>query len=321
MANLTNDPTSCIASVEQASMQGGIPLAYPANLASDGESKAISFFVVKYDKTKAGRQETMSVPLSKIYLPVPPELSTGDALDYEEFSAPLLQNIAESANAAVQGRWKEVGTNTLSAMGIMANSALAQDAKYMQSLAGMVVNPRNTNLFKSPKAREYQFTYRFIATSFDESRRIDAIIKRFRYHAYPDVVAGEGVFYVPDIFLIAIKNYVGGEWIENEYMFKPLPCALIGMAVSYNGNSSVAFFKSSGAPVEVTLTLSFVEMELDNKQELDARYNKQVLDVNTITTTTPEDVQKGGSGTKDATKSNVIQQVFGDPFRQGKGII
>lgn len=274
MASYYEDPTISIAFTEEHSNEFGVPLVYPSDLAQNGETKAISFYAIKYKKDTIGRQEKSSEVLSRIYLPVPTELNAGDAQNYEEFSAPLLQNLVQGIEAIYKGNVGNAGASIVSAAVNVVDKVFGQDAKYAQSQAGQTVNPKNTNLFKSPKAREYQFAYKLIARNPEESIIINEIIKRFRYHSYPNVNTGEGIFQVPEIFLIEVKqyNYLTSGWEENEYMFKPLPCALVAMSVQYNGDSPVAFYKGSGAPVEVTLTLNFIEMELDNKKQLAERY-------------------------------------------------
>lgn len=274
MASYYEDPTISIAFTEEHSNQFGVPLVFPSDLSRNGETKAISFYAIKYKKDAIGRQEKSSEVLSRIYLPVPTELNSGDAQNYEEFSAPLLQNIYQSLEGIYNNNVQNAGASAVSAAAVMVDKVFGQDAKYAQSQVGQTVNPKNTNLFKAPKAREYQFAYKLVARNPDESKIINEIIKRFRYHSYPNVNTGEGIFQVPDIFLLEIKQYnpLTLGWEENEYMFKPLPCALVAMNVQYNGDSPVAFYKGSGAPVEVTLTLNFIEMELDNKKQLAERY-------------------------------------------------
>lgn len=289
MASYYNDPTISVSMTEESSREFGIPLVYPSDLSQNGETKAVSFYAVNYKKNTIGRQEKSSNVLSRIYLPVPPELSTGDALNYEEFSAPLLQNVVNTLTNIYDANMQGVLANGVSAAANVVDKVFGQDAKYAQSLAGQTVNPRNTNLFKAPKAREYQFAYKLVAKNYDESKIINEIIKRFRYHSYPDVNTGEGIFLVPDIFLIDIKRYnpLTMGWEDNEYMFKPLPCALVAMNVQFNGDSPVAFYKGSGAPVEVLLTLNFVEMELDNKKQLSERYYDNTDVVKNFTTQQP----------------------------------
>lgn len=293
MASYYEDPTITVRFKEDHSREFGIPLVYPNDLSLNGESKAISFFAVKYKKDRIGRQEKTSEVLSRIYLPVPPELNSGDAQNYEEFSAPFLQNMVQSIQDAWNGNLRSAAANATSTVAVMVDRAFGQDAKYGQSQMGQTVNPRNTNLFKAPKAREYQFSYKLIANNQNESKTINEIIKRFRYHSYPNVNIGEGIFQVPDIFLINIKRYDSQSlgWEDNDYMFKPLPCALIAMNVQYNGDAPVAFYKGTGAPVEVTLTLNFVEMELDNKKQLAERYYGNSPVINSFTDSKPDPVE------------------------------
>jgi hypothetical protein len=141
------------------------------------------------------------------------------------------------------------------------------------SLTGNSINPRNTNIFKTPTAREHKYTYKLIARSQEESIIIRKIINRFRYHAYPDTKLDTAIYAAPDLFEISFKYNDKDFDDKNTFLFHPLPCALVAIAVAYNGSSTPIFFQQTGAPVEVTLSLVFKEMELDTKAKLTQRYD------------------------------------------------
>lgn len=265
---MANDPTSKISAKEFDKQVAYNPLTYPYDLGQDGngETKAICFKAFKYNKEISGRFE-LKEPVATFYLPVPLNLNSGDAMDYEDFSATMLQNVLGAAKSALTGG-ETTMDNILGAVGAGLVALGKSDAKLAEATAGVIVNPRNANVLKSPKSREYQFVYKMVAVNEEESRRINEIVNRFRYYAYPDVSESEAFFVAPEIFEIDIINKVGDTWIKNPYMFSPLPCALVAMNVAYNDSAPVSFFMKSGAPVEVVLTLNFLEMELDNKAQL-----------------------------------------------------
>lgn len=251
---------------------------YPADLGSQEESKYTIFNIYQYEKKEVNKVEHR-FHLGSIILPIPPELSNTDSLNYEEFSAPLLQSVyaygsadsLEAAASAMGSVGAIVGAAALSKFG--GGNLINQVA----ALKGASINPRNTNIFKNPTAREHRYTFKMIAKSENESIYIRQIVNKFRYHAYPDTAfADEAIYLSPDLFIISFKVGNASPDDEDSYLFHPLPSALVALSVSYNGTSSPIFFRDSNAPVEVTMQLVFREMELDNKTKLRKRYTKNI---------------------------------------------
>lgn len=251
-------------------------LAYPLDIGSQGESKYTIFNIYQYNKSQVNKVE-LKLPLGSIILPIPPELNNTDSLNYEEFSAPLIQagfayGSAEdlgSAFSALGGSAAIVGASFLSKVPGGENAV-----NQVAAIGGASVNPRNTNIFKNPTAREHRYTFKMIAKSEQESIAIRKIVNKFRYHAYPAVSSSTEIIYLsPDLFEISFKVGNASSFDKDSYLFHPLPSALVALSVSYNGNSSPIFFRNSNAPIEVTIQLVFREMELDNKTKLLKRYN------------------------------------------------
>lgn len=293
---MTDSPTKKIEDAEALQLAKTKILAYPLDIGSQNESKYTIFNIYEYKKTDVNKAE-FKTALGSIVLPIPPELNNSDSLNYKEYSAPLLNALFEfgasdtlgDAATALGGAGSVLGSQVLNAgfrvnkMNISGENLVNQ----VSALAGVSINPKNTNIFVSPSAREHKYAFKMVAKSEEESKAIRQIINKFRYHSYPDAVSNDEIIYKsPDLFTISFK--VGRESSDDKdsYLFHPLPSALVAMSVSYNGTSSPVFFQSTNAPVEVTLQLVFKEMELDNKAKLLERYN--------IHGTTPS---TGGGGT------------------------
>lgn len=276
---MTN-PTKKINDKESLSKGRTQQLVYPLDLGSQGEPKYTIFRIFQYSKTQVNKVES-STQLGVICLPIPPELSNSDALNYEEFSAPLLNSALEAIQSDGLGdsAKKIIGAAAAAGASILQKfKGVSNGINEISALSGVSVNPRNTNIFKNVTAREHRYSYRLIAKSQEESIAIRQIINKFRYHAYPDNSLGESLYNAPDLFNISFKYSDKDSDDKDTFLFHPLPSALIAISVSYNGNNTPTFFQNSGAPVEVSISLVFREMEIDNKTKLLDRYNIEHTD-------------------------------------------
>lgn len=250
-------------------------LAYPIDIGSQGESKFTIFNIFEYSKGGVNQVESKK-HLGSIILPIPPELNNTDSLNYEEFSAPILNTPNAIVTAKdISSKLTAIGGATAVIGGALIGKFPGGDNLINQAsaLSGASINPQNTNIFKSPSAREHRYSFKMVAKSEKESIAIRQIINKFRYHAYPTVGASELLYFAPDLFTISFKVGKDSSDSRDSFLFHPLPSALVALSVSYNGASSPVFFQNSSAPVEVTMQLIFKEMELDNKSKLAERYN------------------------------------------------
>ena len=250
-------------------------LKYPLDLGSQGESKYTIFNIYQYNKKEVNMVER-KLHLGSVVLPIPAELSNTDSLNYEEFSAPLIQAAYSlgSADNLSNAASNFGGVAALAGAQITTKLGGQNLINQVAAIAGQSINPRNTNIFKNPSAREHRYSFKMIAKSENESIAIRQIVNKFRYHAYPEISpAGESIYLAPDLFVISFKTGDAASDDKNSYLFHPLPSALVALSVSYNGTTAPIFFRDSKAPVEVTVQLVFREMELDNKTKLQSRYS------------------------------------------------
>ena len=145
----------------------------------------------------------------------------------------------------------------------------------VSNITKMTVNPNIRTLFNGVNVREFTFQFKLIATSPQEARNIQDIIKLFRTELYPkafDVPIGnlnveaKLGFNFPNAFKIRF-NFKG---VENANLPKLKVCYLRNM--SHTVNPTGGGFKVDGKPNEIDLTLSFVENQTLDQDDIKAGF-------------------------------------------------
>lgn len=116
-------------------------------------------------------------------------------------------------------------------------------------------NPFREVMFESVDYRSFNFRYRFFPKSQAETKRIKDIIDLFKYHMHPEITTNKLFYIYPSEF--QIKYYYKND--ENKYLHSFATCALTDMQVEYGGDQFATF--ENGAPVEITMSLTFRELE------------------------------------------------------------
>lgn len=129
----------------------------------------------------------------------------------------------------------------------------------LQMTSAVTVNPNTRAMFKGVGLRTFQFQFKFLPVSEIEAREVEAIIKRFRQHAYPESIQSGAIsagYKYPHLFNITLT--VNGKPIGT----KIKTCVLESISTSYNA-SSMAWHESESEnrayASEYDLTLSFRE--------------------------------------------------------------
>jgi len=125
-------------------------------------------------------------------------------------------------------------------------------------------NPNTRALFRNVNLREFNFTFKFIATSPTEARTVENIIRHFRTEMYPESIEAAGIpigYNFPNAFGISF-SYKGAK----ARIPKLETCYLRNIQTSYNPTS--ATFHSDGQPNEIDLTLNFVEIRTLHKKDI-----------------------------------------------------
>lgn len=160
--------------------------------------------------------------------------------------------------------------------------------------AGVTVNPNLRNTFRGVNLREFTFQFKFLPKSLDEAKEVEAIIKHFRVHSYPEIISLGPVaagYKFPSLFRISV-------YVEHEEMVakdigdiaasesgepsfelvtkrkrvgnRMKDCYLRSVTTNYNSSSMA--FHPDGRPVEIDLSLSFAEEVTLNRSDIEQGY-------------------------------------------------
>ena len=129
----------------------------------------------------------------------------------------------------------------------------------IESSFNVKTNPYKEQTFQGMPFRPFEFSFVFRARNQEEVNEVRNIITSFRGHSKP-ILREDNLFDYPYEFLIEFLTLKKGEYTENSYLPKIKTC----ICKSVNTNFTTTGWKSfrDGAPVDITLTLSFEETEL-----------------------------------------------------------
>lgn len=154
------------------------------------------------------------------------------------------------------------------AVGRLANKLPSGVAAAGQLAVQATANPNSRALFRNVNLREFNFTFKFIATSPSEAREVQAIIRHFRREMYPSTIPVGDIpigYNFPNAFGIEFK-YKG----TKAKIPKIETCYLRNLQTSYNPTSST--FHTDGQPNEIDLTLNFIEVRTLNQEDIDGEF-------------------------------------------------
>ena len=216
--------------------------------------------------------DTSEGTLATIYLYAPSSIQFADGLAYDNqemgvmaaafFDAAdaataqnremtTLESVANIGGGVIAGAVTEVGKR----------SGFSQQARLR---AGVARNPRTEMVFRSPTMRQLSLSWKLMPTNDQESETIFAMINKMRQHAYPSIgTTGKKMnMAFPDIFQVDFVNKSGGK--AKMIQFAKAYCTAINTTY---GSSGPAFFKG-GKPVEIDLTMTFQEAEIQTRESL-----------------------------------------------------
>lgn len=135
----------------------------------------------------------------------------------------------------------------------------AQDViKAVLQRVGLAVNPVLTMQFNAPEFKKHQFTWKFAPGKRTESTDLQTIVDQISLNALPDVAFGGAFFKYPSIANIRI--HTGS---KDLYAFQQ--SVITNVSVDY-APMKVPSFLVDQQPTEISLTISFVEIILNTRQ-------------------------------------------------------
>ena len=134
---------------------------------------------------------------------------------------------------------------------------------------GQATNPYMEVLFEQMGLRSFTYNFTFAPRNADETEDVQRIIKMFRFHMAPELQgANERFLTLPSTFDIHYMYQMSSETArENSFYHKIATCVLSDCQVDYTPGGVKSF--ASGAPTQITMSLTFKETELLTKEMID----------------------------------------------------
>jgi hypothetical protein len=228
--------------------------------------------------------------LKRIALYMPPAIKVNYGANWEEIQMALLRSSSGGENLVNRAKtYRNTGDtaafNDITSIGtdvfdftvtnaVRGIGGLIDDTtigRQLEKELGLALNPHASQKFNGINFRNFQFDFQLFARSENESESIRKIIKMFKWAMHPEAMKTKvstlqklywdypNTF---DIYLITPST---------KYMFNISQSALVDMDVTY-GEEGASFFQSTGAPVQINLSLSFREMEILTKNRIEQNY-------------------------------------------------
>ena len=161
-------------------------------------------------------------------------------------------------SAAAGGVGAQVGGFVGAALG--AGAVSGEIGAGLSKRFGLAVNPHQAVVFKGIGFKEHSFNYKFVARNQEESDTIQAICRQFRDNMLPVYAdAAKLAFKYPNEFQIVFSDAIA------PYLFSIGHCVLKSFNVTYNGGGVPQFFSKTQAPIEVEISMSFQETQIETR--------------------------------------------------------
>lgn len=267
---------------------------------------------------------------TKIYLYTPPGIAFQDGASYGQLNlgaigselagqdaAGILKklenvtmgDVAKGAKTAVGNAYEQIASSTGAIIAGILNESKANRLVMNGSLASakemysygtkQVMNPYSNTAFNSSQVRSYQFTFKMIASSAQDSRMIRSMVDEIRQAMYPKE-NGKFILAYPSRFRVKFwtgSSAAGGDR-ESEYIPAIYDCYVTSLQTTYNATSNVYF--EDGSPSEVDISISLQETKVLTANDI------AKLEKNKVKSSDQADAQKKTEGAMANIKKGVM---------------
>lgn len=195
-----------------------------------------------------------------IALYMPPGIASSTSADYK--TSEIGATGARAAQAVREKEYSSVEAATAAATdsipAVLSDLSRTFFKDTFSVATGRVSNQFTYAIFNGVKHREFNYKFKMVAKDQNESIEIKQICDLFMYHMLPEKTTSTDFhFYeIPNQWFISYKRL--GDNIP--YLDSPRPCFLKDVKISYGGETNMALH-NDGAPIDVTLDLTFTEIE------------------------------------------------------------
>lgn len=232
-------------------------------------------------------EQPFYTPEAGIRLPIPARLQDSVSVQYDTgnlgtavgAAADALQSVPNIAGNVLSGNFGAaaaeagragfqvfagVGATAIDRAASTISSALPgstgeQVRAGVESLTGITTNPYQVILFRNPKFKSHNFSWKLVPKNRAETEELENIISLFKYHMLPSVSAGGIFFGYPEILQIRL-------YPRDSYLYRFKPCVVDSVSVNYAPNGP-SFYRDTGAPVAIEFSVSLQEIEMWTKAD------------------------------------------------------
>jgi len=191
------------------------------------------------------------------------ELGAGDFVDGGK-------RLVESAMTAIKGAGPAATAYFMKNANKSPLGILGGIEELASSSLGVAINPFTVQLFKNMGFRTFTFSYVFLPKNKFEYTEAQKIIRTFKKYMHPTRNQATGGVFLGYPAEFEIQYFYRNQ--ENTHLFKIASCALTDLKVEYGGADFTTFRELPGAPAEMTLQLSFTELEILTADRIEQGY-------------------------------------------------
>lgn len=181
-----------------------------------------------------------------------------------------LSGVLESTMAAIKGAGPAAAAYFMKNANKGPLSGLGDIEALASSSLGVAINPFTVQLFKNMGFRTFTFSYVFLPKDEAEYNEVQKIIQTFKKYMHPTRNQATGGVFLGYPAEFEIQYFYRNQ--ENKHLFKIANCALTDLKVEYGGSDFTTFREVPGAPSEMTLQLSFTELEVLTADRIEQGY-------------------------------------------------
>lgn len=143
--------------------------------------------------------------------------------------------------------------------------------------AQVSVNPNLSTTFEGVVVRQFNFNFKFLPKSPEESAEVKRIVRMFRLNAYPEELFAGDIpigFQYPNLFKIRLLSGRQGQFRN---VGTPIKLSYLqNVNTTYNPGQQT--FHPDGSPTEVDMNLTFFEYKTQSRQDVEAEDNDAYYD-------------------------------------------
>ncbi len=270
-------PSAVINSRRQSITSDPTIIHYP----SDIGPHYLLFNIKRWDRFPGvNSKEPSSKIISSFALPLPMNFGEAMSTDFSKDSMSLAGVATQagydlSTSKGIEGAYSFVkNSGAFNPSDILSAAAVkATNGKHnlglgigqtIGSLTGTIINPDRTMIFGGVPLREHTWQWVFGPESSEESDTLGDIIQLIKTYMLPNATNLNTTLEYPCMFDISLA----GQSVKShyQYQFKSAVCVNINVDRGYQGKQ--AFFRGTGAPVTIPMSVSFVELESFTRKDI-----------------------------------------------------